>query len=1150
MGAVRARLLGGLVVEGLAERDLGSRKGRALLKVLAVARGAPVSRDLIAEVLWGDDQPAQPAEQVGVLVSRLRSVLGPDRITRTDAGYALVYDWLDVDELSNLSAAAGAALAEGRTAAARATAEAALRLVRGPLLPDEDGPWVEAERAAVAAAVSHARQTGIEAATAAGDHAGAARLAQQAVADDPYDEAVLRSLMRAHMAARRPAAALAAYARARQRLADDLGVPPTAETEALYVAALAAADGSGLGAGIGEGIGEGIADGADGSGLGAADAEAAAGGRGQPTRGGLDEVTDPSGGRGTGDAGRGDRSVGEQAGARHPTAPVPTMVGRDREEAVLDDALDSARAGGVALVLVEGEAGIGKTTLVEAWLARVGASAIVLRGGCDELGRDLPLQPVADALSDYLRALPPEEADAVLGAEGHVLGPLLGRAAATAAATVVTDPDEGRARVFAALVAVLGRVGAGRPAVVVVEDLHMAGPATVGWLAYARRRLAGTALVVTTRPASTPGLAPTHHVVLGSLGRDDVAALVGAEEADAVYARTGGHPLLVAALASSDPGTLRETVAVRTAGLGPEVATTLRTAAVLGPDCDLELIAEVAGTPVLDVLSHLERAAGAGLVAEDGTRFRFRHELVRESLVASTGAARRALAHQRGARALAARPGPDPLAVAVHAREGGDRELAQGAFVRAAAAAAARFDLDAAAAHLGSALALGPSAEALTARARVQMSRLAFEAAAEDARRAVALGGGPPALEVAGWVAYYRRRYEEAQAFADEAAARATDDAVRVSALALAGRARHGAGDLAGAVEHLAGVGEGPASVRGVADVWLAQARLHQGRPVDALSALARPMVDPGALAHPWAPLHLRFNRAMALGQLGRTAEGLEVAADLDAAVAVAGPVGARFKAPAANVKAWLLRWSGRPEEADELNYRALAATGGTAPSGEGMAEGHYVALLDLADGCLLDGDLDGAAALVERLSPLGGWCLSRPAEHTEAAGVAVAGTAATSPNLELRGRSASGAVALVAGWSGTMAWHQRHRLGLLRARLALAGGDLAGAAALADAVASDAAARGAGRYELLALALAGLADRSVPEGHLSPVVEGLGRCAAADGLPLVAALAAARANPRWQAEAERRAAALVAASPDEAPARRLVERVLSAARH
>ncbi|MGH9150291.1 MAG: AfsR/SARP family transcriptional regulator, partial [Acidimicrobiales bacterium] len=90
------------MVEGVADRDLGSRKARTLVKLLVLARGAPVRVDSIAEVLWGEALPAQPAEQVGVLVSRLRRVLGASRLPRTDAGYALRADWLDVDEVATL----------------------------------------------------------------------------------------------------------------------------------------------------------------------------------------------------------------------------------------------------------------------------------------------------------------------------------------------------------------------------------------------------------------------------------------------------------------------------------------------------------------------------------------------------------------------------------------------------------------------------------------------------------------------------------------------------------------------------------------------------------------------------------------------------------------------------------------------------------------------------------------------------------------------------------------------------------------------------------------------------------------------------------------------------------------------------------------
>lgn len=111
---MRVRALGTFEVEAVSARDLGGRKGRTLLKVLTVASGRPVSVDRIADVRWGDDQPSRPAEQVGVLVSRLRAVLGAERLTRSDAGYALATDWLDVTELRELLAVASEARAEGR----------------------------------------------------------------------------------------------------------------------------------------------------------------------------------------------------------------------------------------------------------------------------------------------------------------------------------------------------------------------------------------------------------------------------------------------------------------------------------------------------------------------------------------------------------------------------------------------------------------------------------------------------------------------------------------------------------------------------------------------------------------------------------------------------------------------------------------------------------------------------------------------------------------------------------------------------------------------------------------------------------------------------------------------------------------------------
>ena len=1005
-------------MDGIAERDLGSRKGRTLLKVLVLARGQPVRADALAEILWGDEQPARPSEQVGVLVSRLRGVLGPDRLPRSEAGYFVVVDWLDVDEVEALATAATAALAEGKVGAARAAAEAALSLVRGPVLPDEDGLWVEAERAAADAAVARARTLAIDAAAAAGDHGGAAALGEAALARDPYDEAALRSLMRSHLAMGRPASALAAYARVRTRLVEDLGVSPTAETEAVYERALAIEQ--------------------------------------SPPAPSAPAVTSP------------------------PTRP---FAGRAAELAVLDQALNAAAAGATPVVSVEGEAGIGKSTLVDHW-ARTAQSlgAIVLSGRCDELGRDLPLQPVSDALAAHLSAAGTEQAATILGPDADTLAPLLGTAVGTAA-TVVTDAQTAQLALFAALVRALNRCREAGRLALVLEDLHLATSSTWAWLAFARQRAPGVLFVVTSRRSESGVLPDATSIRLAPLAREDVAELVGTDRAAELHERSGGHPLLLAALAGPTEdlaGSVHEAVARRVDALGPEVATTLRVAAVLGMDCDVDLIALLRAAGAVEILAHLEAAAVAGLVTERGAGFAFRHGLVRDALDAGTGGARRALLHRQAAHALAGRPRHDPLRVALHAQRGGDSELAAASLVAAAEAAAARFDLDAAEEHLADALAIEETPAAYVARARTRMSRQDLIGAAGDAAQAVTLDGGPAALEVAGWVAYYLRRYGQASACAGQVLAVSTDPAELASAHALAGRVEHGAGDLVGAVAHLTAPLDGaPPAVRGVADVWLAQVRNHQGRPRDALDALTRPLVAPDALAHPWAPLHLRFNRAMALGQLGHIDEATSVVDDLALAVERSGPVGSRFIGPCGNLRAWLLRWTGRGAEADESNERVVAATGSDAgPSADAMAEAYYVALLDLADGCLLRGDGAGASVLAHRLAAMD-------------------------------------------SWTGTMAWHQRHRLGLLRSRLALLDGQPDTAAALAAEVAGDAGARGALRYQALATAVEGLADPAVPVERLDGAVEAITGCAVLDGWPLVAALAEARAVPRWRAVAD-----------------------------
>src|SRR6266852_96071 len=121
---LRLRLLGELQVEGCDAARLERRQLRTLVKILALGRGRPVGVDRLIDCLWGDDPPAHPGDQVSVLVSRLRGVVGSDRVPRNDAGYALLVDWLDLDAVGEYAEEADRRLAGGAVAAARTAAAA------------------------------------------------------------------------------------------------------------------------------------------------------------------------------------------------------------------------------------------------------------------------------------------------------------------------------------------------------------------------------------------------------------------------------------------------------------------------------------------------------------------------------------------------------------------------------------------------------------------------------------------------------------------------------------------------------------------------------------------------------------------------------------------------------------------------------------------------------------------------------------------------------------------------------------------------------------------------------------------------------------------------------------------------------------------
>ena len=162
--------------------------------------------------------------------------------------------------------------------------------------------------------------------------------------------------------------------------------------------------------------------------------------------------------------------------------------------------------------MVDGEAGIGKTTLLRAWAARRAAAGdTVLLASCGRLDRAMPLDALLRAFAALLRRLGPEETADLLGTDAVLLGPLLGVTPGPRPLLELTDGLLGPAVLYAALLRVLGRLAGRGPVVVVIDDAHLAGPALPDWVRFAQRGEVPLALVLAIRPGAGEPL-PGHRV--------------------------------------------------------------------------------------------------------------------------------------------------------------------------------------------------------------------------------------------------------------------------------------------------------------------------------------------------------------------------------------------------------------------------------------------------------------------------------------------------------------------------------------------------------------------------------------------------------------------------------------------------------------
>jgi SARP family transcriptional regulator, regulator of embCAB operon len=240
-------LTGRIGVEGerlLDQAELHGRQGRLALVYLVVERHHPVALDALAAALWGDELPRSWQTSLRAVISKLRGALSGVASTvqvARDAGcYQLLIGdaWVDVDAALDAIDRAEGARRRGDLAVAWSEATVAASIASRPVLPGEDLPWVAALRARVESTHVRALDVLVSTCLATGQVPLALSLAEQLVALAPYREASHRGLIRAHLAAGDRGAAVRAYAELRDRLADELGVEPSAATQDAYLDAL------------------------------------------------------------------------------------------------------------------------------------------------------------------------------------------------------------------------------------------------------------------------------------------------------------------------------------------------------------------------------------------------------------------------------------------------------------------------------------------------------------------------------------------------------------------------------------------------------------------------------------------------------------------------------------------------------------------------------------------------------------------------------------------------------------------------------------------------------------------------------------------------------------------------------------------------
>lgn len=659
--AVEIRLLGRFAVrrdgDEVPAAAFGGRLAQRLVRILGTRPGQFVPRDVLVELLWPKQLPADPDANLNVQINRARRALGGPLIETAPGGYALTAGEgcvVDSEVFTSLVERGLFELESGRAKEALATLREALRRWGGePLVEDRYEDWAADYRTRLVSLHQQALEATAGAAIAAGEPTSAVDAARQAVAAGPVNEAAHLALVRALHAVGDPVGALTAWEQMRHRLREDLGLDPSTRAQRLQGVILAA---------------------------------------GQPAR--------------------------QEDNALHGGVPPSdgmqlVFVGRDAEVNEIVRSVGPPRFG---TAVIAGSSGAGKSRLLEIVAAGLSAPTLLARAFLPE--RHEPWS-VARRMLEEAMTLDASIAQSLphpfAGALAQVV-PVLGEVRPVDGVELASDAW--RALALEAAARVLERAAAGG-AVLLLDDAQWADDTSLELLGRAVHRTSGLGLVISYRPeevspedpldrflgvaarsgrATRLSLGPLPVSALHELVGDPavVAALVEGTDrypfavgeviheltAEGVLSRGVDGRLHVTGVDAGRRAALaaeagqRRAVEWRLAHQSSGRRALLTTLALIGRQAPTSLLGAAVSRPAADVLADLDGLADAGLVDHGDHGWAPAHDLIGEAMIAKLTLAQRASVHANIASALESMADTDPAELARQLQGAGDPKAA------------------------------------------------------------------------------------------------------------------------------------------------------------------------------------------------------------------------------------------------------------------------------------------------------------------------------------------------------------------------------------------------------------------------------------------------------------------------------------------